>query len=64
LRIHFISYGNIQTASEDGVTAYEYEAGLTANVPEDIAALFIANGVAEPAKAERAVKDKGETATK
>lgn len=64
MKLTFKSYGNIQTATADGITTYEFEAGKTADVPDDVAALFLASGVAEPAKAERTVKPKGETATK
>ena len=65
MRIKFNAYGNIQAATAEGIVTHEHEAGETVELPADIAALFIASGVAEPApKAERAVKAKGETATK
>lgn len=64
MRITFTSYANLQIATADGLKTYEFQVGETATVPEDIAAQFLASGVAEPAKAEKAVKPKGETATK
>lgn len=64
MKLTFRSYGNVQTATTDGIKVYEFEAGKTADVPDDVAALFLSAGVAEPAKAERAVKPKGETADK
>ncbi len=64
MKITFIAYGNIQLATADGLKTFEHQAGDTATLPEDIAAQFIASGVAQPAKAERTVKAKGETATK
>lgn len=64
MRIHFKSYGHVQLATAAGLKSYEHEAGSTVDVQDDVAALFINSGVAEPAKAERATKDKGETATK
>ena len=65
MRITFNAYGNIQAATADGIQTFEHEAGATVELPADIAALFIESGVATPApKAERAVKAKGETATK
>lgn len=54
----------IQIAGADGLKEYAFKAGETVTVPDDIATLFIAAGAAEPAKAERATKGKGETATK
>jgi len=64
MKLEFRSYGNIQTATADGLTTYEFEAGSTADVPDEIATLFINSGVAEPAKATRATKPAGEKATK
>jgi hypothetical protein len=64
MKITFNSYGNYQIATADGPQSYEYQAGTTASVPEDVAAYFIGAGVAVPATAERATKSKGETATK
>lgn len=64
MKIHFTAEGNIQTAGADGITTYHYQAGETIDVPADIAALFLEAGVVEPAKADKAVKPKGETATK
>ena len=64
MKLLFIADANIQTATADGMTTHAYTAGQTADVPADIAALFISQGVAEPAKAEKAVKPKAETATK
>lgn len=64
MKLHFTAEGNIQVANADGIITHHYQAGETADVPADIAALFIESGVAEPVKAEKAVKPKGETATK
>lgn len=64
MKIVFTSDASLHIATAEGPQVYEYRAGETANVPDDIAALFINAGQAEPAKAERAVKAKGETATK
>ena len=64
MKIVFITAASLQTATADELKTYEYNAGDTATVPDEIAALFIEAGQAEPAKAERAVKAKGETATK
>lgn len=64
MKITFTAYGNIQTATADGLKTFEYEAGETVTVDAEVAALFIQSGVAIPAAVERAVKPKGETATK
>lgn len=56
MKIKFTAYGNIQTATADDITTYEYEAGATADVADDIAALFVSTGVAEPVKTARASK--------
>lgn len=64
LRIKFTSYGNIQLATATGLETFEYQPGETAEVPNDVAALFIDAGVAAPVTTERATKPKGETATK
>lgn len=65
MKITFTAEGNIQLATAEGVVTHFYEAGQTVDLPEDIAALFLGQGVAERAKtAEKATKAKGETATK
>lgn len=64
MKITFKSYGNHSTATADGLRSYEFQAGETVSVPEDVAAYFIGAGIAVPATAERATKSKGETATK
>jgi hypothetical protein len=64
MKLIFIADASLHIAGADGFKAYDYKAGETATVPDDIAAMFIAAGHATPAKAERAVKAKGETATK
>lgn len=64
MKITFIAYGNIQTGGPNGIETHEFQAGQTVTVSADIAALFIQTGVAIPAKSEKAVKPKGETATK
>ena len=64
MKIIFTADAALHIAKADGPAVYEYKAGETATVPDDIATLFINAGQAEPAKAERAVKAKGETATK
>lgn len=64
MKLQFKSYANINTAGADEFRTYEYEAGEVADVPDEIAVLFIEGGVAEPAKATRATKTDGEKATK
>lgn len=64
MRITFIIDAFVQLATGEGVKEYRGVAGETLSVPEDVASHFIELGQAEPAKAERAVKSKGETATK
>lgn len=64
MKITFTADAFVQLATAEGVKEYRGVAGETLSVPEDIAAHFIGLGQAEPAKAERAVKAKGETATK
>lgn len=64
MKITFTTDASLHIATADGPQSYDYKAGDTATVPDDIAALFINAGQAEPVKTERAVKGKGETATK
>lgn len=64
MKLTFTSYANIQTATADEINTYEFEAGVMADVPDEVAVLFIESGVAQPAKATRATKTDGETATK
>lgn len=64
MRLKITSDSNIQVGNAEGVTAYELRAGDTVELPEDIAALALAQGVGEPVKADRATKAAGETATK
>lgn len=64
MKIKFISDAVLNLATADGPVDYRHAAGEIATVPEDIAAIFIGQGIAEPIAAERATKSKGETATK
>lgn len=64
MKITFTAYGHIQTATADGIQTFEYQPGETVTVDAEVAAMFIESGVAIPAAVERAVKPKGETATK
>lgn len=63
MKLLFTAYGNIQTATEDSSETYEFNAGDKVDVPDEIAALFLNYGVAEPVKATKATKTAGETAT-
>lgn len=56
---------SLHVATADGAHVYEGKAGDTIKVPQDIAELIIAAGAGSAVKAaEKAVKAKGETATK
>ena len=56
---------SLHIGTAEGVVVYEGRAGETLTVPDDVAVLFFNAGAAEPVKtAEKAVKTKGETATK
>lgn len=64
MRITFSTDAHLNIATAEGPKDYSFKSGETAQVPADIAALFIAAGQAAPAAAEKAAKTKGETATK
>ena len=64
MKITFTAYGNIQLAGENGLETYEFQAGDTATLRQDIATLFINQGIAKPVTSDRATKSKGETADK
>ena len=58
MRLKFTSNAHIQIGNADGIVVHRHKAGETAEVPADIAALFLEQGLAEPVKAERATKTK------
>lgn len=64
MRLIFTAFASIQTADADGLKTFTFDAGTTADVPDDVATLFLASGVAEPAKAEKATKPAAEKAVK
>lgn len=59
MRLKITQDVNIQIANADGMQVHAHRAGETVDVPDDVAALILAQGAAEPApKVERATKPK------
>lgn len=56
VKITFTAYGNIQTATAEGLKSHEYEAGETVTVSDDLAVMFIQSGVAIPATSGKPTK--------
>ena len=73
MKVTFLSAGCMQTGNTSGIVVHSHAAGATVDLPDDVATLFVAQGVAEPVVeeppaeppvAELAVNTAGETATK
>lgn len=63
MRITFTQFANLQVSGRDGTVSYTYQAGETAEVPDGIAGVFIAQGIAT-ATVERATAPRGTRATR
>lgn len=64
MKVVFTQNACLQVGTADGVVSHDHRAGETVEVAADLAAIFISQGVAEPAKAEKAVKPRGESTPK
>lgn len=65
MRLTFTQDAIVQIGNAEGVTSHEHRSGETVDLPDDVAAIFLAQGSAIPApKVERATKPAGKTASK
>ena len=63
MKITLTQDSQIEVGNEAGIRDYGGVAGETIDVPADVAAMFLAGG-AMPVESERAVRPKGEKATR
>ena len=64
MRLTFSADAEIQTGNAEGIVVHRHRAGETVEVPDDVAAMFLEQGAAAPAKAERSVRPRGQRAVK
>ena len=62
MNLTFLSNAHIQTANGDGLQTYDFAEGDRSEVPDDVAVLFLNQGVAVPSGGEKLTVPDGEVA--